>query len=558
MAKFNLRKAIIIASLAAASLLTACGAVAQTSSNEPHTHYLVKYGAKKTTCKKDGRLAYWHCEDCGEYYLDAKATKPTTLAETVVPALPHTPEKTDGVEPTCTKSGKIDYWTCTECLWLFSDEACTVRIDETQLTVSTTPHDLTHVEGIPVDGMNNGLKEHWTCGECFGYFADASGFKKIKEEDTIAYSLFNIPDFLVEVPAGRDPVVLQLTDTQFIDGGQVRPGRTGVDKNFYATNKMNELCFDYLTEVITATNPDLIILTGDIIYGEFDDNGSVWQAMISFMESFNIAWAPIFGNHDNESKMGVDWQCEQLVNAEHCLFEQKELSGNGNYSVGIKQGEKITRVFYMLDSNGCGNASDETLANGHTIREVGFKQDQIEWYTKQITILKEVSPETKISFAYHIQTAIFADAYKKYGFDQEDPIIDINIEAMEDKTEGDFGYIGAGLKGAWDANKSIFKGMKALGVDSIFVGHEHEISASVVYDGIRFQFGQKSSQYDRYNYLMPNGDISNVFGANPEGTTPLMGGTVIVLSETDGAIKDSYIYYCGFENGQIDWTQYNN
>ena len=128
---------------------------------------------------------------------------------------------------------------------------------------------------------------------------------------------------------------------------------------------------------------------------------------------------------------------------------------------------------------------------------------------------------------------------------------------MDGKTDGDFGYLGNQLKGAWDASKSLYKQMKALGVDSVFVGHEHENSASVVYEGIRFQFGQKSSQYDRYNYLDKNGNISNVFGQEPADTTPLMGGSVIVLSEADGSIKDAYIYYCGFENGQIDWSQYN-
>ena len=557
MAKIKLRKAIIVASLAAAcAALSACAIQTSSTPSGPHTHDFIKLSSREATCKKDGRLAYWYCEDCGKYYLDAKATKETTLAETVIPAIPHTPVVTEGVEATCTKSGKIEYYTCTECNFMFSDEECTVRVDESQLIVPTIPHELEHVSMIPVSGMNNGVKEHWICDVCTGYFADENGYKKITVEDTIAYSLMNIPDFLVDVPVGRDPIVLQLTDTQIIDATQ-RPDREGVSHTYYATERADVLCYNYLTEVITATKPDLIILTGDNIYGEFDVDGSSWTKFVTFMDKFEIPWAPIFGNHDNESPMGVDWQCEQLVNAKYCLFEQKELSGNGNYSVGIKQGEKLTRVFYMLDSNGCGNASEKTMENGHTVKTVGFKQDQIDWYTKQITILKEVSPETKISFAYHIQTAVFADAYAKYGFNPEDALININIEAMDGKTDGDFGYLGNQLKGAWDASKSLYKQMKALGVDSVFVGHEHENSASVVYEGIRFQFGQKSSQYDRYNYLDKNGNISNVFGQEPADTTPLMGGSVIVLSEADGSIKDAYIYYCGFENGQIDWSQYN-
>ena len=57
--------------------------------------------------------------------------------------------------------------------------------------------------------------------------------------------------------------MLQLTDTQIIDAGQTRPGRGGVDHNFWATDKMDERCYDYITEIVDATKPDLILFTGD-------------------------------------------------------------------------------------------------------------------------------------------------------------------------------------------------------------------------------------------------------------------------------------------------------
>ena len=71
------------------------------------------------------------------------------------------------------------------------------------------------------------------------------------------------------------------------------------------------------------------------------------------MNQYDIPWAPVFGNHDNESMKGVDWQCEQLKRAKKCLFLQRELTGNGNYTVGIRKGNELKRVFFMLDSNGC-------------------------------------------------------------------------------------------------------------------------------------------------------------------------------------------------------------
>lgn len=522
-----------------------------------HVHTLKKTSAKKATCMAEGKIEYWTCTDCEKLFSDAKGETEIKESDTVLAKLPHTAEKSEGREASCLQSGRLEYWTCTKCDNTFEDEACTKPFNELDAFLGYDAHTLTHHEEVPATDEANGVKEHWYCSVCEKYYADEACKERLDTDDLVIYYTLNIPDFVVEVPEGRDPVVLQLSDTQIIDAGQTREGRTGVDYNLWATDQIEERCYDYLTEVITEINPNFIIITGDVIYGEFDDNGSVWTSFVQFMDSFEIPWSPVFGNHDNESKMGVDWQCEQLENAEYCLFEQKTLTGNGNYSVGIAQGGELKRVFYMLDTNGCGNASAESLANGHTTKSVGFGSDQIAWYTEQISQLKAVSPDTKISFAYHIQQAIFADAYAKYGFNQAEKYQDINIDRLEDKAEGDFGYIGRQLKGPWDSSYTVWKGMKALGVDSVFVGHEHCNSASVVYDGVRFQFGQKSSEYDRFNFLNTDGTVGGNYGYSmPKTSTPLIGGTVIVLSEDNGAIEDGYNYYCGFENGQIDWDVY--
>lgn len=350
-------------------------------------------------------------------------------------------------------------------------------------------------------------------------------------------------DFVVEVEEGRDPIVLQLTDTQIIDAGQQRTEErlNSVAEKYWATDQVEECCYDYLQDTVRKTQPDLILITGDIVYGEFDDSGTALQSFVEFIDSFDIPWAPVFGNHDNESKKGVDWQCEQFENARNCLFKQRELTGNGNYTVGIVQGDELKRVFFMLDSNGCGAVSAESLANGHTVSTVGFANDQIAWYTETAEQIKELSSDTKFTFAFHIQPIAFEDAYQKYGFvnrnTQQNPI---NIDLLQSKEKGDFGYLGRDLKSPWDSDYVVWNSFKKLGVDSVLVGHEHCNSASVVYDGIRCQFGQKSSTYDRVNYWK-NGQI---IGSSCENLTPIVGGTVLPLSAEDGSIIDPYIYLC--------------
>lgn len=371
------------------------------------------------------------------------------------------------------------------------------------------------------------------------------------KKDNEVNDVLDLVDFIVEVPEGRDPVVLHLTDMQIIDSSQQRTaGRLGGESvAYWAPDKKDVRCYDYLTEIITATGPDLILITGDLVYGEFDDNGENFLDLIKFMDSFKIPWAPVFGNHDNESKMGVDWQCEQLENSEYCLFLQRTMTGNGNYTVGIKQGDKLTRVFFMLDSNGCGAASSESLANGHTRTSVGFGADQIRWYEKVANRVNELSPDTKLSMAFHIQTAVFGDAFAKYGSDGKNQV---HIDRLDDKYEGDFGFIGAAMKGPWDSDRSLWNSLKELGFDSVLVGHEHANSASIVYEGIRLQYGMKCSTYDRNNYITATGKISSEYYSTE---TPWIGGTYFKLS-SDGSIKDGSIYYCKDAGGEIDWDSF--
>ena len=94
---------------------------------------------------------------------------------------------------------------------------------------------------------------------------------------------FDIPDFKVEVPEGKNPVVLQLTDTQIIDAGQSRSGRGGFDRGFWATDKVFDRCYNYIKEVILATTQGMLVVRGDglnvnrllVEHGEVDIEGRV-------------------------------------------------------------------------------------------------------------------------------------------------------------------------------------------------------------------------------------------------------------------------------------------
>ena len=52
---------------------------------------------------------------------------------------------------------------------------------------------------------------------------------------------------------------------------------------------------------------------------------------------------------------------EQYKNAKNCLFTRgiDDAEGNGNFTIGITQGGKLTEVLFMLDSHGCVNSDKE-------------------------------------------------------------------------------------------------------------------------------------------------------------------------------------------------------
>lgn len=81
-------------------------------------------------------------------------------------------------------------------------------------------------------------------------------------------------DFSLNID-NNDIRILQLTDTQIINAKQRRYEErlSPIEKEKWDTNTMEANCFNYIRDTIKMTNPDLILLTGDIIYGEFDDDG---------------------------------------------------------------------------------------------------------------------------------------------------------------------------------------------------------------------------------------------------------------------------------------------
>lgn len=306
--------------------------------------------------------------------------------------------------------------------------------------------------------------------------------------------LKGVCDFFVNAK-GKKIEILQITDMQIIDAAQrpytdrLRP----IEVEKYATEKIEENCFYRIKSLATQLKPDVIIMTGDLVYGEFDARGTSQRKLVEFMESLDIPWAPVFGNHDSESAKGVKWQCEQYENAKNCLFKDGNCLGHGNYTVGILNNGELVRILYMLDSHGCDFAADED----NKIQE-GIFEDQIEMMKNTAKRAEEACGRKIPAFAaYHIPNHVFTEAAEAKGYSVKGKYtIGVDVEAKD----GDFGYKGAdstSYNTTFEAPNYVEE-LKKANVDGVFVGHIHLNNTSISYKDIQWTFGLKTGISDGY------------------------------------------------------------
>lgn len=344
-------------------------------------------------------------------------------------------------------------------------------------------------------------------------------------------SCFEGCDFVLSLGEERKgtPIrLLQLTDMQVIDAAQRRtPDRLRADEiSAWSPENFMAQCGNHIASLVAQARPDLIFITGDIVYGSFDDAGTTFAWFCSFMDSFEIPWAPVFGNHDNESDKGVAWQCRMFEQSKYCLFRRGNVSGNGNYTVGIAVQDSLLRVLYMLDSNGCAASQDADV-----IKEKGLYPNQLDFVGARADIIAQAQGHIVPGLAaFHIPTDNFRQAEVAKGYKTEERqqyTIGVDVPAQDD----DFGFC-LEHYGVIHTDRDLNAFLHRQGIDALFAGHCHNICTSIRHDGIRFVFGLKSGQYD---YHIPGS----------------LGGTLVTLkgSELDVQHLPSLVPYAPMPGG---------
>uniref|UniRef100_A0ACD5XUF7 Uncharacterized protein n=1 Tax=Avena sativa TaxID=4498 RepID=A0ACD5XUF7_AVESA len=152
--------------------------------------------------------------------------------------------------------------------------------------------------------------------------------------------------------------VLQVADMHYADGRST-PCQDVLPAQNRGCSDLNTTAFLY--RVFRAENPDLVVFTGDNIYGlDSTDAAKSMDAAIAPAIAMKLPWAAGIGNHDQEGTLSREGVMRHLVGMKNTLSrfnpEGVEIDGYGNYNLevggveGTPLANKSVLNLYFLDS----------------------------------------------------------------------------------------------------------------------------------------------------------------------------------------------------------------
>ena len=247
--------------------------------------------------------------------------------------------------------------------------------------------------------------------------------------------------------------ILQLTDIHMADKDDQDLHYAFLDKLVKDANSANDI--------------DFIVVTGDLFTFA---SRSTAKKFFKFLDSYQIPWTVVFGNHDEQTYFPVDWMTSYLNNfGSKCMFKDLQddnVPGNCNFAINLKKGGVVTDQLIMMDSNRYHFGS----YNGYDY----FKNEQIKWYSDLVDYTAQENGGVVNSLMfYHIPLFEINDAYEKgevkYGEKREDCCPP-------------------------DVNSGFFDKIKEKGsTKAMFFGHDHINNFEALYQGVTFCYGIKST-----------------------------------------------------------------
>ncbi len=277
--------------------------------------------------------------------------------------------------------------------------------------------------------------------------------------------------FVIVNQKNTDFKVLQLTDIHI--GGS------------FITKDKDKKALETVRSLIAYTSPDLIIVTGDIVYPfalqSFNfNNYSAFSQFAMFMNNIGIPWAFTYGNHDTESyATNTHEDFLEILNnysfnknGKNLLYTDfdRQIDGRSNQLIVLKNWDNsINQLLFLLDSN---SYIDSAINNYDYIHD-----DQVAWYRDRIRYYSSLNLSTVNSLAFfHIPLTETKEAVSFY----EDGLNEVTYLFGQKREE----------VSSSDYSSKLFDVATELGsTKAMFYGHDHLNTIGLEYRGIKLVYG---------------------------------------------------------------------
>lgn len=285
----------------------------------------------------------------------------------------------------------------------------------------------------------------------------------------------------MEKKSGKEFTVLNITDPQLSNGE-------------WAEDAKNRKILEYtVKELIKRTNPDLITVSGDLAWAGHDH---AYDMLASFLDSFQIPWAPVWGNHDNQGgEEYVKSVAKRYKEHPFCVYEDGPMElGNGNYVIRITENNRTVCAFLMMDTHDRAPFVNEV---GETENAWGkLRPDQITWAEQRLNELKEEGCADAVIVQHipiHGYRLASAAAYKE-GIDHKALTVaeSMGTECWNKGYEDSVGVQHEGVA-SYPANEGAFEMLTRTGiVRHMIAGHDHINNWIISYEGVKMVYALKT------------------------------------------------------------------
>lgn len=240
--------------------------------------------------------------------------------------------------------------------------------------------------------------------------------------------------------------------------------------------KASEQGLACVREMVETEKPDLVVVTGDIIYSAPAD--STLSVVLKTFAQLGVPFCMTFGNHDYDFKTPAVALYNQMQKTPNCVMPVLQ-GKNTDYSLPIlsSNGKRTAAVLYCIDTH-----------NKPAIGGIGGYQwishNQITWYRQRSMVYKQKNggrPVPSLAFL-HI------------------PLPEFNYATANTQCP----MYGSRLEKAYSPsiNSGMFASIKEMGdIMGVFCGHDHDNDYAVSYFNVLLAHGRFSGGNTEYNHL---------------------------------------------------------